>query len=185
MKTLAILRKPKYLFIAMLVAILTFSVAIWLPNLPLLTQVLHPDSAGTMLDKANFLLSLYGSIGTNFTLVSATLTGIISVLFGVYSALLTYYFAEGWNKHSPIKGASATSFSGLFSGFFGIGCATCGTFILLPVLTLIGAGGVLAFLPFGGEEFGFVGVGLLTYSVYVLSKKITRAPVCTLEDDET
>ena len=68
---------------------------------------------------------------------------------------------------------------GLVSGVFGIGCASCGTFILSALLGFAGVAGAVAFLPFGGEEFGILGVVLWGFSVYVISKKITGPKICT------
>lgn len=177
---LTVLRKPKYLLTAITVAVLVFTFAIWLPNFSLLSQVLHPDSAGSITEKANFLWSLYGSIGTNFSLVSATYTIAIAILFGVNISLLAYYIARMRGGVRRVGSTSAAGIGGLVSGIFGIGCAACGTFILTSVLAVFGATGFLAFLPFGGEEFGFLGVLLLIYSIYILTKKINDPLVCDI-----
>tara|TARA_Y100000310_G_scaffold111677_1_gene110078 strand:- start:1888 stop:2124 length:237 start_codon:yes stop_codon:yes gene_type:complete len=75
-----------------------------------------------------------------------------------------------------------TGIGGFISGIFGIGCATCGSFIITPLLALIGAGGFLTLLPFGGEEFGFLGVGLLGFSVMSVAKKINQPSTCPVEE---
>ena len=86
--------KFKYLLIAFVVSVSVFSFAVWLPNFSLLSRVLHPDSAGSMIEKADFVLSLYGSIETNFSAVSASYTVAIAILFGVNVALLAYYITR-------------------------------------------------------------------------------------------
>jgi len=53
-----------------------------------------------------------------------------------------------------------------------------GTFVLSSVLALVGAGGILAYLPFNGVEFGFIGMGLLLYSAYAIIRKIQAPLVC-------
>lgn len=169
-----------YPLIAVTVSLLVFSFAVWLPNFSLLGQVLHPDSAGTISEKANFVFSLYGSIGTNFTAVSAGYTIAIAILFGMNIALLSYYIARARGGVRGVGTTGAAGVGGLVSGIFGIGCAACGTFILTSVLTLFGASGYLAILPLGGEEFGFLGVGLLIYSIYILTKKINDPLVCDI-----
>ena len=174
------IRKPKYLLTVIVIAVGVFTFAVWLPNFSLLAQVLHPGSAGSISEKVSFVWSLYGSIGTNFTIVSATYTIAIAVLFGVNIALLAYYIARAKSGMRGVGSTGATGIGGLVSGIFGIGCAACGTFVLTSVLTLIGAGGLLAVLPFGGEEFGFIGVLLLMYSIYVLTKKINDPLVCDI-----
>lgn len=172
--------KFRYLLIAVIVSLLVFSFAVWLPNFSLLSQVLHPDSAGTISEKANFVFSLYGSIGTNFSIVSASYTIAIAILFGINIALLAYYIRRARGGARNVGSSGAAGIGGLVSGIFGIGCAACGTFIFTSVLALFGATGLLVFLPFGGEEFGFIGVGLLVYSVYLLTKKINDPLVCDI-----
>ncbi len=173
--------KLTYLLIAALVSVSVFSFAVWLPNFALLRKVLHPDAAGSVVEKASFLFSLYGSIGTNFTLVSASYTIIIAILFGMNVALLTYYIKRAQRGARGLGSSGAAGIGGLVSGIFGIGCAACGTFILTSVLTLFGATGLLAMLPFGGEEFGFIGIGLLVYAIYILMKKIDDPLVCEIK----
>ncbi len=77
------------------------------------------------------------------------------------------------------QGGVATGFLGIASGVLGVGCAACGSF-LLTSLTLVGAGGVLTFLPLGGSEFGIIGVLLLATSVYMTAKQIKNPLVCRI-----
>lgn len=172
-----IFRKPIYVMIATLVAISVFSFAVWLPNLSLIGLVLSSEGA-TSLEKLSFLFSLFGSISTNFTVVSASYTIAIAILFGVNISLLTFYIRRVRKGVGGIRYVSSAGIGGLISGLLGVGCAACGTFILSSVLALIGAGGILAYLPFKGEEFGLLGVGLLIYSVCTLVKKINAPLVC-------
>ncbi len=174
-----ILIKPAYLLIAVLVAGVVFTLAVWLPNIRLISMVLFSDTA-SVLDKVYFLTSLYGSIGTNFTTVSASYTIAIVALFGINSALLTYYIRKMRGGMRGLSSTGAAGIGGLVSGVFGIGCATCGTFIITSALALFGATGFLAFLPLRGGEFGFVGVGLLMYSVYAVTRKIDEPMVCEI-----
>ncbi len=134
-----------------------------------------------MSEKASFVWSLYGSIGTNFTVVSASYTIAIAILFGVNIALLAYYIARMRGGARRVGSTSAAGFGGLIAGIFGIGCAACGTFIFTSVLALFGASGFLAILPLGGEEFGLLGVLLLMYSIYLLAKKINDPLVCEIK----
>lgn len=172
--------KFRYLLIAVIVSLLVFSLAVWLPNFSLLSQVLHPDSAGTISEKANFVFSLYGSIGTNFTAISASYTIAIAILFGINIALLAYYIRRARGGVRNVGSSGAAGVGGLVSGIFGIGCAACGTFVLTSLLTLLGVSGLLVFLPFGGEEFGFIGVALLVYSIYILTNRIKDPMVCEI-----
>lgn len=170
--------KPRYVLVAVLVALCVFVFAVWLPNISLIISVLTSD-VGTITEKVAFVFSLLGSITTNFTAVSAVSTILIAISFGMNVALLMYYIRKvriGRNV-STVGGASI---AGLVSGFLGVGCAACGTFILSSVLVLAGAGGVLSYLPFGGEEFGFTGIILLVYSSFSLVQRIQKPDVCKL-----
>lgn len=169
----------KYTALAVGISALVFSFAIWLPNIELILLVMF-GSAGSLLEKLLFLLSLYGSIGTNFTLTSATYTTAIALMFGINVALLVYYIKRMQGGVGSLGNTGVLGVSGFVSGLLGIGCAACGTFILSSVLVLFGATGFLALLPLGGEEFGLVGVGLLAFSTYLLLKKIKGPLVCSI-----
>ncbi len=172
-----IFKQPLYLLIASFVALAVFSIALWMPNFALIYEVLLSDTAG-VLEKASFVLSLYGSIITNFTIASASYTILIAVLFGVHIALLVFYIRTRRVKNTNAQSVGWLGMSGVISGFLGVGCAACGSLFVSSVLTASGAG-VLLFLPFGGKEFGYFGVGILAYAIYSLSKKIKEPLICS------
>ena len=170
-----------YVLVAVIVALVVLVFATWLPNLGLVWQITVSPSV-PLIDKAEILLALVGSIGTNFTVFSALYTIAIAALFGINVAMVAYYLNLRKQSISRTGRASAaTSLGGLASGFFGIGCAACGTFVLGPVLSLVGAGGLIALLPFDGQEFGLLGVGLLGFSIFFAAKKIREPLACPLE----
>lgn len=172
-----VFKQPYYLILAAIVTGLVFSLAVLLPNFQLLWIVSQTASLNELL---LLLWSLYGAIFSNFTFTSASYTIVISVLFGMNVALLSFFIQKMRNGVSGLRSTGLTGIGGLISGSLGIGCAACGTFIFTSVLTLFGIGGVLTYLPFGGEEFGFLGVALLLYSNYSLTKKIANPFVCLI-----
>lgn len=167
--------KPRYITIAVLVTVIVFVFVVWFPNLRLIKEIIF-NSGVSSISKISFLFSLFGSIKTNFSVISSIIAIIIAIMFGLNISLITYYI----KTRQVIKSKSGThlSIGGLISGILGIGCASCGTFLLTPILSLFGASGFLTFLPFGGEEFGLIGIGLLLYSSYVTLKKIPEPLVC-------
>jgi hypothetical protein len=171
-----VFKQPLYLLIASFVGVVVFSLAVWLPNVALIKTVLLSQTA-SILEKVMFALSLYGSIITNFTLESAIYTIFIATLFGVYISLLVYYIRTTRVKGNGLK-SGWLGIGGLVSGFFGIGCAACGTVILSSIATFGGAS-LLLVLPLGGRELGYLGVGLLVYAIYSLSKKIKEPLICS------
>ncbi len=167
-----------YILIAVVVALVVFVFATWLPNLGLIWKITVSQSV-PLLDKAKILASLVGSIQTNFTVFSALYTIAVAVLFGLNAAMVTYYvkLRKRLSRQTGQAGTAA-GLGGLASGFFGIGCAACGTFVLAPILSFVGATGLIALLPFDGQEFGVFGVGMLGFSIYLAAKKIREPLVC-------
>ncbi len=173
-----VFRKPAYVVLALLVSALVFVLAVWLPNIRLVAGIVSsPDVP--FVSKIQLPLSLLGSIGTNFTPLSATYTTVIAILFGVYIVMITYFLKLRIKEVG--QGGVVTGFLGIASGVLGVGCAACGSF-LLTSLTLVGAGGILAFLPLGGSEFGIIGAVLLAVAIWMISKKITDPQVCKIEN---
>ena len=172
--------KGSYILLAAAMGLAVFILATWLPNLGLIWQIAASASI-PLADKVQVLTALVGSIGTNFTPFSALSTVAIAVLFGANVAMIAYYFRV---RRQIVRQAgqmgAATSLGGLASGFFGIGCAACGTFVLGPALSFIGATGLIALLPFGGEEFGALGVAMLGFSLVLTARKIGEPVTCPL-----
>ena len=177
----AVLKEWPYAIMAVVVAFFTFLLATWLPNLGLIWQIVISSSV-PLFDKAKVLAGLASSITTNFTVVSAFSTTAIAVLFGTNAAMVTYYVRRRARLRIQIGQASATtSLGGLASGFIGIGCTACGSFVLGPVLTFVGATGFIALLPFQGQEFGLLGVIMLIFSIVFLARKICQPLVCRVD----
>lgn len=173
-----VFRKPGLVILAVLVSALVFVLAVWLPNIRLVAVIVSSSDV-PFVSKIQLPVSLLGSIGTNFTPLSATYTVIIAILFGVYIAMITYFLKRRIKEVG--QGGVATGFLGIMSGVLGVGCAACGSF-LLTSLTLVGAGGVLTLLPLGGSEFGIIGAILLALAVYMTAKKIIDPQVCKVEN---
>jgi hypothetical protein len=172
-----VFRKPMYALLALITSMAVFAFAIWLPNLPLIVQVMgHPGISFSQ--KLDLPISLLGSIVTNFTLLSASYTIAIAILFGINVSMVVYFLRR---RVDEVKQAGlATGLFGITSGVVGMGCAACGSFLLTSMLSLVGASGILAFLPLNGGEFGIIGVILLGVSLYMTAKKIQDPAICKI-----
>ncbi len=170
------LQRPWVGLSAVSITFLVFSFTVLIQNRLLIATVLS-EPAATISEKIVFVGSLYGSILTNFSGFSAVTTITIAVLFGINFALLGFYISTVRSIRGSIS-AGSSSLGGLVSGLFGIGCAACGTFILSTVLTSFGATGLLMILPFRGEELSLIGIGLLTYSILIIGKKLQYPFIC-------
>ena len=172
--------RGRYILLAAATGLAVFVLATWLPNLGLVWQIAASASV-PFADKVKVLTALIGSIGTNFTLFSALSTVAIAALFGANVAVMAYYFrARRQLLGQAGQAGTAAGLGGLASGFFGVGCAACGAFVLGPVLAFVGASGLIALLPFGGEEFGALGVAMLGYSLVLTARKIGEPVACPL-----
>jgi hypothetical protein len=56
--------------------------------------------------------------------------------------------------------------------------------VLGPILSFVGAAGLIALLPFGGQEFTLFGVALLGFSLFLVAKMIGEPLVCPLVPDD-
>lgn len=173
-----VFRRPLFLLIAVVTTSLTLVSIVWWQNWKLIVFIFSQPDA-TLLMKLHFLLSLLGGLGTNFSLLSAVLTCTVVILLGMQVSLLIFYIKRVKKGTRRMFHTNSASMIGILSGLFGIGCAACGSIIATTVLTTIGAGGLLLYLPLHGSEFGLLGVGLLLYSIWLLLRKINDPFVCT------
>src|SRR3989344_2281404 len=168
--------KPPYILLALITSAAVFAFAVWLPNIPLIVQVMgHPGAP--FLQKLDLPITLLGSIATNFTLLSASYTIAIAILFGVNLSMIVYFLGR---RVAEVRGSGvATGFFGIISGAAGMGCAACGSLLLTSTLSLVGASWLLSYLPLAGGEFGILGVILLSVSLYLTAKRIQYPAVCS------
>jgi hypothetical protein len=172
-----VLGRPAYLLLAGAIAIPVLAATLWLPNYRLLGAVVSTPGValGT---KLQLLASLAGGLAGNFGALAAVAAVIVPVLFGVDVAMLVYFAKQ--RRVRLARGEIAASLGGAASGAIAAGCAACGSFLLLPLLSFLGAAGALALLPLGGAELGLLSIGLLLISIYLIARKIAVPPVCEL-----
>lgn len=171
-----VLSKARYTRLAVLSALVVFTLALWLPNFSFVMSYL--TSAESVWQKLQFIWSFYGSIQTNHTFYSAAISLLIAVFSGINIALLAYYTRRVKTATKGFKRLHAGSYVGLVIGFLGVGCAACGSVILTAILATTSAGGLLLALPFKGAELGIFALGILLWSNYFLAKKISNPLVC-------
>ena len=172
--------EARYLLLAVTTGLVTFVLTTWLANLALVWQIVTSEWV-PVADKATILIALIGSIGTNFTVLSAVCAILIAVLFGMNITVIAYDIQTRRMRRLGHGGVTA-GLGGLGSGLFGIGCAACGSFILSPALTLLGASTVISLLPLGGEEFGVLGVGMLGLSLVLGVRRTYQPDTCKSQD---
>ncbi len=172
-----VFKRKRYVILAVGTGITIFVFAVIFPNIKLAGQII-PDTTIPLLEKISLFINLLGSITTNFTVLSASYTILIAVLFGANIAIITFYLK---NRIAAVKqGGMATGILGMASGVLGLGCAACGSIIISLILPLFGGGALLALLPLQGSEFGILGVILLSISYYLTIRQIHNPAVCKI-----
>jgi len=164
-----------YIALASVLAVFAFVFAVWFPNLGLIRDIFTISSA-PLAAKLKITFSLLGGIGTNFSTLSASYTIAIAILFGINIAMIVYLLRK--KRTQLASNTLATGLGGIGSGALGIGCATCGSFLLMTILSSLGAASVLSLLPLAGGEFGILSVILLVLSLALISRKITEPLMC-------
>ena len=172
-----VFRNCRYALVALIFAFAIFSFSLWLRNLPLLGNIIS-SSAFSFLDKVTLFVKFLGGIATNVTPFSAALIIVMSVLFGLNASLILYYLV----KRRDIPKKEGVGAAGAFaSGLLGVGCASCGSFLLGSILASFGASGLITVLPLRGEEFSILAIVLLGLSIDWISKSIQSSRVCGIK----
>lgn len=171
-----VLRHPHYTALVLVVAFATLGLMVWVPNRSLLSYEfwLPGISIG---EHVTFVLSFYASLFTNFTPLAALLSITLALMFGVNAALYLFLVQRSRGAQG-VRAAGVVSIGAVISGFFGIGCAACSSVLIASLLSTLGAASLVAFLPFGGEEFMFLALGLLGYACVTLITRIKKGNVC-------
>ena len=164
---------PKYLILTIVVGLVVIAFAAWLPNLHLITKTMT-SSTMTLWQKTNLLTGLLGSLQTNFTPLSRVVTFVSAILAGVQISLLVYYLKQT----ARVQKSLGVSALGMATSMLGVGCASCGSVVLTSLIGFGSTTAILGFLPFRGQEFGFVGIGILLLAINLTVKKINQPYAC-------
>lgn len=171
-----VFQKPLYVAIGAMTSLTAFALAVWLPNIRFVADVIF--SSGSLSERFGLPLSLLGSISTNFSILSASYVIATAILLGINLAMIIFFFRR--RSSSFNRAGRATGFIGTASGALGVGCVACGSgpVLITALLTLIGAGTLTQILPFKGQEFSVAGVIFLTASIYLTARQIEKPELC-------
>lgn len=169
--TIPVLKRKKYALIALTAAIIMAGFSYYLT---IVNVAFHSFA---------ILLQMDGPL---FTTISFALSLTISVLFGIYLALLIFrrdLIKDNKNslpRTEPPSGSGTgakINFPGLggtVAGVLAAACPTCGA----PLFALFGAPLALMALPFQGLEIKVLSILLLFLSVYLLAESIEKKINC-------
>ena len=117
--------------------------------------------------KFKLLFSLLQGMWTAMSGWGLTVLFLVALLTG---ANLTLFFNKIWMLKNN-KSLKLVVGGNTLLGIVGSGCAACG----LPILSLLGLGGSVMYLPFRGQELSYISLILLTISFYLLIKNNNQA----------
>lgn len=104
------------------------------------------------------------------------LTIALAILTG-FNVVLFIDFARRQKKILSKRSLFA-SISGIFFGLFGVGCLSCGAFVLAPVITFFGLGAYGAYFTKHAVILSVIGLILVLASNIYLLYQISRPLVC-------
>ncbi len=168
--------EPRYVLLAIVITLLAIAFAVWMPNLSLVSKAVTSPTM-TFSQRANLLTSLLGGFQTNFSALSRITTIMSAILIGTQSSLLLYYLRQS----TQIQKEIGVSFAGIVTSVLGVGCATCGSVVLASLIGLGATSTILGFLPFKGQEFSFIGIGILLAAIGFTIKKINQPFNCDIK----
>jgi len=172
---LTVMKNPSYLAFAFVVASGIILLMAWLPNWELLKDtILNQDTSLSY--KINLTISLAGALVTNYRYVDLLLLLTSSVLAGVQTAVVSYYFKQ----RIKTRREAGLGIVGIFSSMLGVGCASCGSIIITSIFGLGTTGVVVRYFPLRGMEFGIIGIAILVISLVMTIRKIEAGDECEL-----
>ncbi len=167
--TFAILRRPTYAFLAIVAALLIAGVVIWSLNYQLVGYILF-EAPLSFVQKVRFFAYGYESLFTTYNSLLSLSILLLSVLFGINTAVLTYALRTKTASNRDASKGGAAALLGILSS----GCAACGTSLLTPLLATLGATSA-TFVQGVGVGFSLLGSLLLAYSIYKLALQTPAA----------
>ncbi len=164
-----ILTRLNYFLIFVVVAFVVLVMLVLSSNIQLVASVISHQSAD-IFTKFRIIVELIGSIQTNFSIFSIFSMASISVLLGANISAMVYLIKEVGGV--LYKKSFVGTGGGVLTAVLGGGCAACGTLVVTPLLSMVGLGGVVSFLPFAGQEFNILAIIVLSVSFWGILKKI-------------
>lgn len=131
--------------------------------------------------KLGIVFSLLGTISSSNSTISASLLLLFAVCAAVQVTFLLFYIHRAQAGQSALGGGHVSGVAGLVASMLGIGCAACGSVALVGILSLFGAGGLVALLPLHGTEFLILGIVLIVISIRFMAKKICDPLICPID----
>ena len=164
--------KPKYPFFIFLVTLIYMAIGLYSINYKLIFSNFFIKSS--LVFKINLLSSLFFGIFTALSSLSFVLLLTAGILTGINLALI---FASVNRLKTNGKVKFVVGGGGIL-GIISTGCATCGFF----VLSVLGFGTALSFLPLGSHTLYIFSIAILLFSGVYMLKKLHDTKDCKVNN---
>ena len=160
---MGVFRSWKYVTLAIVATLTISGLVLWSLNLELLKYIVF-EAPISFLDKLDFFTYGYRSVFTTYNSAQSVGLILLSVLFGINTAIFVYVIRRQGFKSVPKKSGIGAFGLAIVSG----GCVACGTSLVAPLLATFGATSSV-FLRDLSTILNWLGSILLLYSIYKLS----------------
>ena len=167
------LLQPASLIIVFLTTAMMLFITVILMNYSFLQAILALDTFSFKAKLEIFLVSLT-SFHTSLSLAEQIITLATAVLAGINAAMLVFLLRQ----RISIQKTAGISALGIIGSLLGLGCASCGSVLLVSFLGLASASGLIAVLPLHGMEFGLASIILLLFSLIIIINKLRSPLIC-------
>lgn len=176
--TRLVLSVPTYATVAVVATWVSLTAFVLAQNVALVRDLVIGGSL-PLADRLVLVREQYPFLGTNYDTVTGIAVLIVAILIGVNLTLVAYHLRE----HELGASGGGGSVFGVVLGVLGAGCATCGSALLLGLLSLVGASGLLLALPLGGLELSLLAIGAVLLSTFWLAEGLRGGEVrgCPVE----
>ncbi len=172
---ITIIKKPKNIFFIISVSIIIFILLRFLPVYRILFDFYSLPGISFARKLEIFYQYIFDPF-LNALFQEKFITITLSILTS-FNILLFIIFAKRQKKILSGKGFFA-SLSGIFLGLFGIGCISCGAFVLAPIITFIGLGAYINKFIENANIISNIGIVFVIISIVYLLKQISKPLMC-------
>ncbi len=135
-----ILRKKRYVAVSVIAAVLFFELIYWSLNLSVLITIIFSNNV-TLIEKIAVLISPIQSIISTNGVWFLIIMILLAAVQGVSLAMIIYVVRHQRKIDDKLIGGN--SFAALLA-IIGLGCPSCGTSLLTPVVALFASGSAVA-----------------------------------------
>lgn len=165
-------QSKKLIFSTFIISVIYLFLVVYLRNFVLVNDTFFSPFF-SISAKLKLYDSLFVGMATSMTYLSLFLIFVTAILTGLNITLVIQKLNEirELGKMHLVAGGST------LVGIVGGGCASCG----LPVISILGLGQSLVFLPFKGAELPYLSIILLLFSLYFLVRSDRNAKFCEIK----